>query len=219
MDKRKKLLTGIFAGVLLLSVITVTYAYFVVSNNTSGNTGIVDVTTTQIANLTLTSSKSEVGSPLYPGWVGYQTISVAATNEGSAIYSLSLNVTSESASATDLLEDVQYAICRATSSQNVSYTAATPTNDGNQFYMSGGSVSLPAGCVETIVSDVSSPYTTGTMLETTGYKTIKSSKTIESGTTDYYYVIYRYLNLENQDDAQGASFTATPNAGIEYSII
>ena len=141
MTRKQKTLSILLGAILVLSVTMLTYAYFAIANNFTGNTGIVEVTTTQLANLIMTSMKSEKGDPVYPGWVGYQGIEVHATGSGTTIYDLTLEITGGS----NVKGEVQVAICKkenqttALASSEFFYTAATAQVNTSvtppQYYM------------------------------------------------------------------------------------
>ena len=191
------------------------------------NTGIVDVTTTQLASLTITSEKSTTQAPLYPGWVGYQMITVSATGSGSTVYKLDLNVEDQSsvsaAALTALLGDVQYAACQVSNDTVAAAEAdfaqhtlasAAVNSAGTQYYMENGNVALPSSCTA-IVADSANDPASGTKLTSTGLKSLTASQSITAGKYDKYYIVYRYINKTegqsaDQNAAQGASFTVTP---------
>ena len=213
------LLTVIGVATLLVALVGATFAYFTASINTS-NDGIVNVTTSQLSGLTVTSAFSGTQSPLYPGWVGYQYVDVEATGASttSTAYSLVLTVAGSGTGVSALLGDVQYAACKVTGANGAAATAdfaastlatATVNSAGTQYYMENGDVQLPATCTA-ITADVASPYTSGTTLDATGDKTLTSYQEIVGGTHDKYYIIYRYLNKEDQSTQMGANFTVTP---------
>ena len=48
MTRKQKILSVLLGAILVLSVVAATYAYFTASVNRTGNTGIVEVTTTEL---------------------------------------------------------------------------------------------------------------------------------------------------------------------------
>ena len=111
MTRKQKGLSIGLAAVLLLSVIAVTYAYF--TSSVTKDTTAVTVETSQLANLTMTNIKSDATPPIYPGWVGYQAIEVAASGSGSTIYDLTLNISG----GTNIKNDVTIEVCKIEDTQ------------------------------------------------------------------------------------------------------
>ena len=220
MTRKQKILSVLLGTVLVLSVVAATYAYFTASVNRTGNTGIVEVTTTQLANLTMTSMKSAEGSPIYPGWVGYQGINVSATGSGSSYYDLSLEITGGS----NVKGDVLVTICKVEDSNTAlaagdfTFTAATAQVDTSyspvRYYMTNGSITLPSPCTN-IVSAV-----TLASLGSSYQLTASGGKEIAAGKNDKYYISYTYEN-KGQNQVQGENFTVTPvisaRGGVEVS--
>ena len=224
-NRNTVLLTVIGIATLLVALVGATFAYFTASVNTSGVTAVT-VTTTQVSGLTLTSGKSEVGSVIYPGWVGFQYIDVSATGAATstATYSLALTVSGTGTGLTSMLGNVQYAVCKklnqgtaADSSAFASTTMASATVSNNQYSMTNGNVALPSSDCTAVTADVASPFTSGTKLTSTGAKAIATGQTITGTKHDQYYVVYRYLNNGDQSSEMGSSFTVTPTISVSAS--
>ena len=219
--KNTTLLAVIGVAVMLVALVGATFAYFSISLNTTNNAGIVNVTTTQLSGLILTSDKSEAGTPIYPGWVGYQYVDVYASGASgtSTAYDLSLDVVGSGANINTMLSNVQYAICSitdqstaASASGFASTTLATATvnSAGTEYSMTGGNVALPASGCTNIVADNATPAS-GTKISTPHIITVATSAAIAGTKHDQYYIIYRYLDTgSNQNDEMGCAFTVTP---------
>lgn len=216
------LLTVIGVATLLVALVGATFAYFTATVNTSGNKDI-QVQTTQVAGLTMTSTASTVGVPVYPGWVGYQTIDIQATGDaGKAKYKLELNFEDNNSSSattyTALLGDLKYAVCGAKDQASAftigasQFTAASAqvSADGQQYSMTGGVVAFPTGCDQIIAE--------GTV-STTGLHEIENNIEIEHGKYNRYFVMYDFENKEDsQNAAMGASFKATPKLTVLATV-
>ena len=211
MTRKQKTLTTLFAFILVLSVIAVTYAYF--NASVIKDTSLVTKTTTQVANLTMTTIKSTVGDPVYPGWVGYQGIEVSASGSGSTIYDLTLNITG----GTNILGDVTIEVCKiedtttALAANQITFTAATPQVNaaGTEYYMSGGVVTLPSGCTSVIA--------TSTLASKAPSVKISSSlgKELDAGYKDRYYVKILYVNNPSAAQTAGETFTIAPSLSVK----
>ena len=185
MNRKQKILTGLFAAILVLFVIGVTYAYFTAT--VTNDSTAVSVTTTQLANLEMTSLKSETGTPVYPGWMGWQGIDVHATGSGKVIYDLTLNISGDS----EVKNDVQIDVCKIENTQvalaanQVTFTAATAQVNTSvtpvRYYMSGGVVTLPNGCTSVITSSTLASKAPSVIISAAG------GKTIDAGDIDRYY--------------------------------
>lgn len=204
---------------LLVALVGATFAYF--AGPLTNNSSPITVTTTQVSGLTLTSGASTIGSPVYPGWVGYQHLDVYATGSASttAKYNLAITVSGSGSGLTSMLGNVQYAVCKmlnqstaASASEFASKTLASASvnSAGTQYSMTGGNVKLPSSSCTTITADVASPFTSGTKLASAGDKPLVSGQTITGTKHDGYYIIYRYLDNGDQSSEMGSSFTITP---------
>ena len=211
MTKKQKVLFIILATVLIVSVMTVTYAFFTI--NVANDSNAITVTTTEVANLRMTSMNSEIGNPLYPGWVGYYAIDVSATRGGSGIYNLSLNVTG----GTNVKDDVMVEICKienstvALAQDQISFTpaepqiAATAAVPGEyHYFMIDGEVTLPYPCEQVLISSLSG---IGNNL----LISLAGGKEIQSGRHDRYYIKLNYMNDSRGPQVKGESFAITPN--------
>ena len=209
MTKNQKILTGLFALILVLFVIGVTYAYFTAT--VTNNSTAVSVTTTQLANLEMTSLKSETGTPVYPGWMGWQGIDVHATGSGSVVYDLTLNISGDTA----VKSDVQIDVCKIENTQEalaanqVTYTAATAQVNTSvtpvQYYMSGGVVTLPSGCTSVLSGATLTSLGTSKVISEAG------GKELTPGNRDRYYIKITYVNDTSAAQTQGQAFTITPS--------
>lgn len=232
------LLTVIGVATLLVALVGATFAYFTAS--VTNDTSAVEVTTSQVPALAVRSLKSVDTGTIYPGWVGYQAIEVAATGVAGATskYNLSLTVTATTPETghMDIKDNVQVAICRvlngtsalestlsaATAASGVfGYAAGTATADTNttpvQYSITGSSVALPSNCTgdNVVLADGTFAAATNSLTALNGSYPLANAKpiTIASGETaayDLYYIIYRFIDSENQNDLMGHSFTVTP---------
>lgn len=217
-NRNTVLLTVIGVATLLVALVGATFAYF--SATITDNSTSINVTSTQVSGLTMTSGASAVGSPLYPGWVGYQYIDIEATGAAgtTAKYSLDITVSGSGTGLTSMLGHVQYAVCKklnqataASDTEFASKTLATANvnSAGNQYNMINGNVALPSSGCTSVVADNATPAS-GTKLASTGDKSLASNQTISGTKHDRYYIIYRYLDDGDQTTEMGSSFTITP---------
>ena len=129
--KQQGIIIG-FALVLLVSVVGITYAYFTAANNIN-TTNNVSVSTIELSDITINVLAPQGNTTnIYPGWVGYQVVTVEGDN-GTGIGKYSLTIQS-SDYATELGSDVTYTIYRSNSS------ALSPLPVANSFtgeYASG----------------------------------------------------------------------------------
>lgn len=231
------LLTVIGVATLLVALVGATFAYFTASISTDAENGTVNVTTSTLANLEMTSLKedSDVNGSVYPGWVGYQAIQVKASGvEGNkAKYELSLNVTG----AADLRGMVTYTACKVENgSSALANPVSTAAGSTTTFkYVAGElatSTSAVAGKTAYYIdgSDVANPSTctaisTGTLTGNTITLTSGKSLTIPSGNGDIfdlYYITYEFTNVTDagannaneQNAAQGQTFNVEPVFGV-----
>ena len=214
-NRNTVLLTVIGVATLLVALVGATFAYF--SATISDNSTPINVTTTQVSGLTMTSGASAIGSPLYPGWVGYQYIDIEATGSASTAskYTLDITVSGSGSGLTSMLNNVQYAACKnlgqataASEGEFASRVLATAyvNSAGNQYNMINGNVALPNSSCTSIVADGETP----TKLASIGDKNLATGQTISGTKHDRYYIIYRYLDNGDQTTEMGSSFTITP---------
>ena len=215
------LLTVIGVATLLVALVGATFAYFTatVSQNTAN--GTVDVTTSTLAALEMTSYKQDarVSNAVYPGWAGYQAIQVKATgNAGDkANYTLTLDPTV----ASEFNEDIKYSICKVddtTTAINESglattfnYAPGTVSTQGStttetHYWIDGATATLPAsGC--TAIGSANSTLSNSD-IDVASNKEIVVAGT---GTYDIYYIVYKYTNnTEAAQAAQNKQFTVEP---------
>ena len=219
------LLTVIGVATLLVALVGATFAYFTAS--VTNEASPVTVTTQEVAGLALTSVESNntnVGA--VPGIVGYKAYQVHATGSGSAIYSLSVDFTGAEAFG----QDLTYSVCKVQDSDTAlastitnssaaaagvfkyvpgTYTVTTPNGSSTtQYSIPDSDVALPTECAtegNMIANNQVFPTTAGTV-------NFATSKPINAGSYDLYYVIYKYANTDSQQNAQNATFTISAPA-------
>ena len=226
------LLTVIGVATLLVALVGATFAYFTANISTDAVNGTVNVTTSTLADLEMTSLKQDnkVNGSVYPGWVGYQAVQVKATGVAGnkAKYSLSLTVTGDAAlrgmvnytachvdnGSTALAAPVATAAGSATTFKYVAGSLATNTTavaGKTAYYINGSDVANPSTC-----TPISNGTLTGNSIELTPGKSL----TIPSGEGtqniyDLYYIIYDFTNETEganieQNTAQGQTFNVAP---------
>ena len=224
-NKNTVLLTVIGVATLLVALVGATFAYF--TANVSQDNTAVTVQTSKLAGLAMTQDKnSPTLGAIYPGYVGYDVIQVAATGStgNKAAYDLSLSTTVPAGFGSD----VKYSICKVTDTTTakeatVAASSATATKIGYvegslnvatsngvaQYSITGSSVALPTpGC--TAVGTANSTLTDGATITLASNKQLTVAAS-DATVYDIYYIIYQYVNNPSApQDAQGLTFSITP---------
>lgn len=210
MTRRQKKLCVLSILLLVVALsISVVYKRFNPPAKLSKTTKIASVTTTELANLTMTSTKSNEGNPIYPGWVGYHGINVSALGKGISYYDLSLSITGEK----NIKENILVSICKvedstiALATNDFTYVAATMQADTSsnrtRYYMTNGKLVLPSSCTNILNS------VTLASLGNSYQISLSGGKSLDSGKNDKYYISYVYEN-KGQNQVQEENFTVTP---------
>lgn len=215
------LLTVIGVATLLVALVGATFAYFTATVSQDTASGTVNVTTSTLAGLEMTSYKQDakVSNAVYPGWAGYQAVQVKATgnNGDKANYNLSLTATVPAA----FDDDIVYSICTVPNGTTaiatgnaldttLGYSAGTVAKDETtpgeiHYSITGATATLPSsGC--TAIGTANSALNAGSI-------TLATNKEItvgNSATYDIYYIVYKYTNTNSEQDAQGQTFNVEP---------
>lgn len=205
MEKKNTiLLTVIAVATLLVAVVGATFAYFTASvTDTTSESNKANVTTQQLASLSFNVNTLEANDEVYPGWVGYQKLTADGSGDGNGRYTLNMTVTG----GTELLADMTYTLYKGTGETAPTFAAGTVDNTENHFTISGASFTQPSGFE--VVGTADQALTTGT-------STIASKQTFTGTTKDVYYIVYKYANKEeSQNAAMGQNFTAKISASLE----
>lgn len=200
MEKKNTiLLTVIAVATLLVAVVGATFAYFTASVTNSGTEGnnTTTVTTKAIASASFELGSSVEGEDVKDALPGYKALrSLKVVGGGDAGSSLAATITLTPNVPAAFGTHIKYTIYKAATEDAVTCTASNPTIDGEKYY---DSMTCNPG--------------TATVLKTatalTGTTASKVDVTVNSGTTDYYFIVVEYENVTDaqQDTEQAKEFS------------
>lgn len=215
--KNTILLTVIAVATLLVAVVGATFAYFTAT--TSGpdkGTGTTTVDTTKLANVKLTATEmSKSNNEVWPGTMNYIGTSVKAEIDGEEnpagkTYTVDYTVSGKISVPKALTQKIEWTVYKTTSPVQdnvVNCTPVTPENDGTTEKYS--QTCTKSESLETVAGEGKA---TGSLtVGETQTEITFTDKATTGGDTNYYYIVYTYVNNEEgpQDNDQGVTITAS----------
>ena len=183
-------------GVLLVTTIGATFAYFAssIQNEEAG----INVDTEELGSILLDGVKVFTSYDLLPGQMGVQEFTIEKdSDKGRGIYEIDLDATIPE----EFRGDIEVLLYKTTEpiTNHVTVNVADPTLEDDQIYQED---SLNITGSPELVYQGTLTENPQIILEQVDFDVTTLEKTT-------YYLVYHYKNNGNQDDQQGKTFTGT----------
>ena len=208
-DKKTKTILLIIS--LLVLTIGLTYAYFSASVQGTGNANAeASATTATLGEVEFngenTFDTTNIWRNIYPGFIGVQSFTIAPYKDGSGVYEIDLEANVPSAFGSDI-KITLYKTSDATNN-NIESEEGSLTITNNQYVKQD---TLTITGTLTKVYEGRLTDTDEEILEQVEFLIENDEFTTPDTTPDdyyTYYVVYEYLDNENQNNQQGLDFDA-----------
>ena len=240
MKKKKSIIFAVVVFLLVLvGAIGASYAYFAATNETSGNDQILEYNSLEIGNIKWEGTKVFTSSDLLPGEIGIQTFTIEKTGDGEwPPFMVDLNGTVDEAFKNDIM--VSMYVSDDPTTNNVEIV------EGEKMGYEPRPVSNKVRIIDdSSIADMSDDYDKEIIykedtLKINGkprriYGPKPLSNKVESLLGEFFmsknagvgkttcYVVYYYINKDNQNSQQGKSFSGDINVRLasleEYANI
>ena len=207
------LLTVIGVATLLVALVGATFAYF--SASITGNAAEVNVTTVTLSGLTVNSYPLQGSTDYYPGWKGYQVITVDGDG-GSGVGNYTLKLTATNPYTTALT----YTVYRADSTLSHTNGVLAEVLTEGSIATTGAAGGATGYTINGAALDATATSMTGATVLGGSSNYPKTLETADVDTADFtgsthrtYVVFYEFLESD-EPQTQGQTFTASWSAAL-----
>ena len=205
---RKRTLLIVIVFLLAVSVIGASYAYFAATTSNKGNDEITEITTEELGSIKWEGTKVYESGDSLPGEIGIQTFKVSKNSDnGKGIYEIDLEGIIDEAFNEDVLISL--------------YKTTEP--DKNYVKVTEGESTITGDDDTKMYYKEDKLQAVGTPELVYGPRALETKDPIILYQADFdntnfpettFYLVYEYLNKDNQDAEQGKSFSGTINVRL-----
>ena len=205
---RKRTLLIVIVFLLVVSVIGASYAYFAATTSNKGNDEITEITTEELGSIKWEGTKVYESGDSLPGEIGIQTFKVSKNSDnGKGIYEIDLEGIIDEAFNEDVLISL--------------YKTTEP--DKNYVKVTEGESTITGDDDTKMYYKEDKLQAVGTPELVYGPRALETKDPIILYQADFdntnfpettFYLVYEYLNKDNQDAEQGKSFSGTINVRL-----